>query len=67
MRIKLTFKADKLPILYRHRFMALIKEALEKSDAVYKKTSIRIKTQEHSKVAKPFCFSISMPPVSKEW
>jgi CRISPR/Cas system endoribonuclease Cas6 (RAMP superfamily) len=32
MRIKATFKTDKLPILYRHSFMALIKEALEKSD-----------------------------------
>ncbi|MBI5213413.1 MAG: hypothetical protein HY957_08585 [Nitrospirae bacterium] len=32
MRIKVTFRAEKLPILYSHRFMALIKEALEKSD-----------------------------------
>ncbi|NWF52836.1 MAG: CRISPR-associated endoribonuclease Cas6 [Nitrospirae bacterium] len=61
MRIKVTFRAEKLPILYRHRFMALIKEALEKSDADYKESLYPDKNSEHSKVAKPFCFSVSMP------
>jgi len=61
MRIKLTFKADKLPVLYRHRFMALIKEALEKSDTGYKKSLYPDKKSERSKIAKPFCFSVSMP------
>lgn len=61
MRIKATFKADKLPILYRHRFMALIKEALEKSDTDYKESLYPNKNSEHSKIAKPFCFSVAMP------
>jgi CRISPR-associated endoribonuclease Cas6 len=61
MRVKATFKADRLPILYRHRFMALIKEALEISDAGYKEGLYPDKNSEHSKVAKPFCFSVSMP------
>lgn len=62
MRVKATFKADKLPILYRHRVMALIKEALEKSDAGYKESLYPNKNSEHSKIAKPFCFSVAMPP-----
>lgn len=61
MRIKVTFKADKIPIFYRHRFMSLIKEAIEKSDAEYKKSLYPDKDSEHSKIAKPFCFSVSMP------
>lgn len=61
MRIKLTFKADKLPILYRHRFMALIKEALGRVNANYKASLYPDKSSEHSKIAKPFCFSVSMP------
>lgn len=62
MRIKVTFRTDKLPILYRHRFMALIKEALKKSDADYKKRLYPDKDSKHSKIVKPFSFSISMPP-----
>lgn len=61
MRIKVNFTAPKLPILYRHRFMALIKEALEKSDADYKESLYPDTDSEKSKIAKPFCFSISMP------
>lgn len=61
MRIKVTFKAEKLPILYRHRFMALIKEVLEKSDAGYKEGLYPNKNSKHSKIAKPFCFSVAMP------
>jgi CRISPR-associated endoribonuclease Cas6 len=41
--------------------MALIKQALEKSDAVYKKSLYPDRDSEKSKIAKPFCFSISMP------
>lgn len=62
MRIKVTFRTDKLPILYRHRFMALIKEALKKSDPEYKDSLYPDKNSEHSKKVKPFSFSISMPP-----
>jgi CRISPR-associated endoribonuclease Cas6 len=61
MRIKVTFKAGKLPILYRHRFMALIKEALERADAGYKESLYPDRDSEKSKIAKPFCFSVSMP------
>lgn len=61
MRIKTTFKAEKLPILYRHRFMALIKEALGRVDAEYKKSLYPDKNSKHSKITKPFCFSVSMP------
>lgn len=61
MRIKITFFADKLPILYRHRFMALIKEALNKSDADYQNSLYPDKDAENSKRVKPFTFNISMP------
>jgi len=61
MRIRVTFKTSELPVLYRHRFMALIKEALEKSDPAYKKSLYPDKDSEHSKITKPFCFSVSMP------
>ncbi|WP_333655058.1 CRISPR-associated endoribonuclease Cas6 [Dissulfurispira sp.] len=61
MRIKVTFRTEKLPIFYRHRFMALIKEALKKSDAAYKESLYPDKNSEHSKIVKPFCFSVSMP------
>lgn len=61
LRIKVAFKAPKLPIIYRHRFMALIKEALEKSDIDYKKSLYPDKNSEKSKIPKPFCFSVSIP------
>lgn len=71
MRIKVTFKANKLPILYRHRFMALIKEAIERSDNNYKKSLYPDKAIEQqdknsnpelkTKIPKPFCFSVAMP------
>ncbi len=61
MRLKVIFKTDKLHILYRHRFMALIKEALKQSDAGYKESLYPDKNSEYSKVAKPFCFNVSIP------
>lgn len=61
MRFKITFKTEKLPILYRHRFMALIKEALERVDKTYKQSLYPQKEAELSKITKPFCFSLSMP------
>jgi CRISPR-associated endoribonuclease Cas6 len=61
MRIKVTFKADKLPILYRHRFMALIKEALGRADADYKKQLYPDKNSEHSEKVKSFAFSVCPP------
>jgi CRISPR-associated endoribonuclease Cas6 len=64
LRIKVNFTVlnSKLPILYRHRFMALIKEALKKSDAGYKDQLYPKKDSEHSKIVKPFSFSIALPP-----
>lgn len=53
MRIKVEIYAQKIPILYRHRVMSLIKEALFRSDKEYK---------EHiynQRIKKPFCFSFS--------
>jgi len=61
MRVRLTFKTERLPILYRHRFMALIKDALEHSDQDYKKSLYPNEPLKKSKIPKPFCFSISMP------
>lgn len=61
MRIKITFNAEKLPILYRHRFMSLIKESLENSDLDYKQFLYPEKDSELSKKVKPFTFSVSMP------
>lgn len=40
MRLKVTFETYKLPILYRHRIIALIKEALSRSDPLYKNPCI---------------------------
>lgn len=61
MRIKLTFKAQRLPILYRHRFMALIKEALRLSNEVYKNKLYSDRDSGHTEKAKPFVFSIGLP------
>jgi CRISPR-associated endoribonuclease Cas6 len=41
--------------------MAMIKEALEKSDADYKESLYPDRDSEKSKIVKPFCFSVSMP------
>ncbi|GAB6183000.1 CRISPR-associated endoribonuclease Cas6 [Thermodesulfovibrio hydrogeniphilus] len=61
MRLKIDFSVNQLPILYRHRFMALIKEALLKSDESYKEKLYPDKKSEFSKVTKPFCFSVLLP------
>ncbi|MDI1471668.1 CRISPR-associated endoribonuclease Cas6 [Thermodesulfovibrio sp. 1176] len=61
MRLGIIYKIPKLPILYRHRFISLIKEALGKSDFNYKKSLYPEEAVKRSKIAKPFCFSISMP------
>lgn len=61
MRIKVIFYAPKLPILYRNRFMSLIKDSLEKSDSAYKEKLYPDKSQEITKVVKPFCFCVTIP------
>lgn len=61
MRMKVIFYASKLPILYRNRFMSLIKDSLEKSNSAYKEKLYPDKSQEITKVVKPFCFCVTMP------
>lgn len=65
MRIKANFHASKLPILYRHRFMALIKDALNRSAPDYEQQLYPAKDSKFSKKTKPFTFSIAMPPGRK--
>lgn len=60
MRIKITFVADKLPILYRHRFMALIKETLRRSNDGHKQKLYPDKELK-KEVVKPFSFSVILP------
>ncbi|MCX7872895.1 MAG: hypothetical protein N2327_00445 [Caldimicrobium sp.] len=48
-------------MIYRNKFMALIKEALNQSDRAYKERLYPDKESERSKVAKPFCFSVILP------
>ncbi|MCM8822544.1 MAG: CRISPR-associated endoribonuclease Cas6 [Candidatus Omnitrophica bacterium] len=62
MRIKVSFKIAKLPILYRHRIMALIKEILFRSNPEYKEHLYPDKSSFHSKRIKPFTFSVALPP-----
>ncbi|MFN3532296.1 MAG: CRISPR-associated endoribonuclease Cas6 [Candidatus Brocadia sp.] len=61
MRIKITLKTHKLPILYRHRFMAIIKEAMGESDDGYKQYLYPAMGSCKSKQAKPFAFNIVIP------
>lgn len=61
MRIKIILKTHKLPVLYRHRFMALIKEALGESDAGYKQYLYPARDSCKSKQAKPFAFNVVIP------
>lgn len=65
LKIKVTFKTDRLPMIYRHRFMALIKEALRLADEGYKSQMYPGKDSDESKRVKPFAFSVSMPPNRK--
>lgn len=65
MRLKVFFKTAKLPILYRQRFMALIKEILSKQSPEYKKILYPDQGSSHSKKVKPFTFGILMPPQRK--
>ncbi len=61
MRLRITFEAPRLPILYRHRFIALIKEVLSRSAPLYKE-SLYPEDGAHSKKVKPFTFSLILPP-----
>jgi CRISPR-associated endoribonuclease Cas6 len=59
MRIRILLKVDEMPILYRHRIIALIKEALAKSDKDYKEFLY------NGKVPKHFTFSLMFPSTTK--
>lgn len=65
MRIEFLLKAEKLPIIYRHRFLALIKEALSISDNNLKDYLYPPENSAKSKMAKPFSFAVKLPK-SKE-
>ncbi|RME69511.1 MAG: CRISPR-associated endoribonuclease Cas6 [Nitrospirae bacterium] len=62
MRIKVALKLKRLPILYRHRFIALTKEALKSADENYKDSLYPDRTAVQSKKTKPFTFSVFIPP-----
>ncbi|WP_457567108.1 CRISPR-associated endoribonuclease Cas6, partial [Desulfurobacterium sp.] len=55
MRFKVLIKTQKLPILYRHKVISLIKEALQLADYDYKKVLY------DSKTPKSFTFNLSLP------
>ncbi len=61
MRVRVDFKADRVPIIYRHRFIALIKEALKEADDRFKEKLYPPEESEFSKRTKPFCFSVYIP------
>jgi len=61
LRLGIIYKTLKLPILYRHRLMSPIKEALGRSDTNYKESIYPVESVKKSKIAKLFYFIISMP------
>ncbi len=65
MRLKINFYAERLPIIYRHRFMALIKEALAISSPEYKSFLYPENDSEISKKTKPFSFAVILPKDKK--
>jgi CRISPR-associated endoribonuclease Cas6 len=65
MRLRITFHTERLPIIYRHRFMALIKEALAISSLEYKSFLYPEKDSEISKRTKPFSFAVLLPKDKK--
>ena len=55
MRFRVLFETPKLPVIYRHRVVSLIKEALKKSDP-------ELKTELYDRTTpKPFTFNVSLP------
>ena len=56
MRFRVLFETPKLPVIYRHRVVSLIKESLKRSDP-------ELKSEFYDRTApKPFTFNISFPP-----
>jgi CRISPR-associated endoribonuclease Cas6 len=63
MRVKIPIYAEKIPIIFRHRIMALIKEALSKSDRDY------LEALYSSRKPKPYTFNLAFDgsqPVDEE-
>ncbi|WP_040335444.1 CRISPR-associated endoribonuclease Cas6 [Candidatus Magnetobacterium casense] len=74
MRIRVNCKAEKLPVMYRHMFMSMIIQALKTSNKPYKEAlypnsgegnSTKQSKTTHSKVVKPFTFSVDLPHKSR--
>lgn len=74
MRIRVNCKAEKLPVMYRHLFMSMIIQALKTSNKPYKEAlypangggnDTRHPKTAHSKVVKPFTFSVGLPHKSR--
>ncbi len=63
MKISITIKSSKLPIIYRHRFVSLIKTALKYADVEYMKSLYP--EDRHYKVTKPFTFAVLLPRAKK--
>lgn len=55
MRLKVVIETDKIPVIYRHRILSLIKEALNISNSDYKNKFYSNKTP------KPFTFNLVIP------
>ncbi|WP_457641057.1 CRISPR-associated endoribonuclease Cas6 [Persephonella sp.] len=55
MRLRIQIETDCIPILYRHRVVSFIKEALKKSNGSYKEFLYQ------SKITKPFTFNLVLP------
>ncbi|MFN3599012.1 MAG: CRISPR-associated endoribonuclease Cas6, partial [Aquificaceae bacterium] len=55
MRLRILAKTEKLPVIYRHRILALIKEALKGSNQKYKDILYG------EEKPKPFTFSLLLP------
>ena len=60
MRLKVMFRADALPIFYRHLFMGIIKEAIRKTDNEYYQ-HLYFYQHKTNKAARPFCFAVRFP------
>lgn len=61
MKIEFLLKTEKLPIIYRHRFLALIKETLSISDNNLKNYFYPEENLTKSKITKPFSFAVTLP------
>lgn len=60
MRLQIEIKTNMMPILYRHRILAFIKESLSKVDNSYKKDLYDVN------IAKPFSFYLQIPTKTRK-